>query len=95
VQDRPIIRQSDGARQRFSELFNLVHTMRSGRHHPDGVFWVRDGHHHVHRDKVPLTAVAPTLLAHFGVAPPETMREEPLPIWRSSQPWGCNPRAWA
>lgn len=80
VQDRPVVRKSDGARQRFSELFNMVHTMRSGRHHPDGVLWVRTGQHRVHQEKVPLTAVAPTILSHFGITPPETMTAKPLPI---------------
>ena len=81
VLDRPVLRVAAMALDRpFRELFYMVHTMRSGRHHPDGVLWVRDGQHRVIADRVPLTAVAPTVLAHFGIAPPEYMASEPLAL---------------
>jgi len=80
VLDRPVVRRSDGASRRFGDLFYMVHTMRSGRHHPDGVLWVRNGTHRVVEQKVPLTGIAPTVLAHFGVAQPEYMHAQPLPI---------------
>jgi hypothetical protein len=80
VLDRPVSRRSDGRRRLFSDLFYMVHTMRSGRHHPDGVFWVRDGVHRTVPRRVPLTAVAPTILAHFGVPQPAAMLEKPL-LW--------------
>jgi hypothetical protein len=80
VLDRPVTRRSDGARERFGDLFYMIHTMRSGRHHPDGVLWFRTGRHRVVADRVPLTDVAPTVLAHFGVASPVTMRGRPLPL---------------
>jgi hypothetical protein len=70
--------QHGGESRAFRDLFYMVHTMRSGRHHPDGVFWVRDGRHRVVDERVPLTAVAPTVLAHFGVSIPARMRQEPL-----------------
>src|SRR5262249_22774076 len=66
--------------RRFGDLFYMIHTMRSGRHHPDGVLWVRNGRHQVVRERVPLTAVAPTLLAAFDVPRPPHMRERPLPV---------------
>jgi hypothetical protein len=78
VLDRPVLRRSDGARRRFGELFHMVHSMRSGRHHPDGVLWIRTGRHHVAENKVPLTAIAPTVLTHFGVKAPPYMKEKPL-----------------
>ncbi len=78
VLERPVHRRSDGRSRPFTDLFYMVHTMRSGRHHPDGVFWVRNGRHEVIPDKVPLTTVAPTVLAHFGVPQPEYMQQEPL-----------------
>lgn len=80
VMDRPVSRRSDGACKPFGDLFRMVHSMRSGRHHPDGVLWVRNGRHQVVNDKVPLTAVAPTVLTHFGLRPPSYMKEEPLGI---------------
>jgi len=78
VLDRPVLRRSDGARRPFGELFNMVHSMRSGRHHPDGVLWVRNGRHCIMENKIPLTAIAPTILAHFGCRPPLYMKEKPL-----------------
>ena len=82
VLDRPVLRRSDGARRPFGELFNMVHSMRSGRHHPDGVLWIRNGHHRLVKDKIPLTAIAPTILTHFGVHSPTYMKEEPLSVSR-------------
>jgi hypothetical protein len=80
VMDRPVLRRSDGARRPFGDLFHMVHSMRSGRHHSDGVLWVRNGKHRVVRDKVPLTAIAPTILAHFGLRSPNHMNELPLSV---------------
>jgi hypothetical protein len=80
VIDRPVTRRSDGANRRFGDLFYMVHTMRSGRHHPDGVLWVRNGRHRVIEPKVPLTDIAPTVLRHFGVRQPGYMRGRPLPV---------------
>lgn len=71
------VRRGDVSRP-FRDLFHMIHTMRSGRHHPDGVFWVRNGRHRVVTERVPLTAVAPTILAHFGVEAPAHMREDAL-----------------
>ncbi len=78
VLERPVVRRGDGAVRPFSDLFYMVHTMRSGRHHADGVLWVRDGRHRVVPGKVPLTAIAPTVLAHFAVPAPAAMRTAPL-----------------
>jgi len=63
----------------FFDLFYRMPTAKSGIHHPDGMFWVRMADR-VHADggRVPLTAVAPTLLSLFDVAPPATMRSEPV-----------------
>ena len=81
VLDRSVRRRSEpGAVRRFGDLFYMIHTMRSGRHHPDGVLWVRNGRHQVVRERVPLTDIAPTILAHFGVGIPAHMRGRPLPV---------------
>ncbi|MCS6850636.1 MAG: hypothetical protein NZ700_05645 [Gemmataceae bacterium] len=71
-------RQSDGASRPFGDLFHLVHSMRSGRHHPDGVLWLRTGHHRLVPGRRPLIDVAPTLLQFFGVAPPSYMSGTPI-----------------
>jgi hypothetical protein len=76
--EQSVVRQSDGERARFGDLFYMVHSMRSGRHHPDGVLWIRNGRHGIEREKVALTDIAPTILRHFGVAQPARMRGRPL-----------------
>jgi hypothetical protein len=78
VLERQVVRKSDGARQPFAALFHMVHTMRSGRHHPDGVLWVRNGRHRVVPDPVPLTCIAPSVLRHFGLRPPARMKAAAL-----------------
>jgi hypothetical protein len=62
----------------FSDVLYMIHSMRSGRHHPDGALWIRGGDHRRVAEKVPLTAIAPTVLAHFDVAQPAYMRSTPL-----------------
>ncbi|MBY0528418.1 MAG: hypothetical protein K2R98_33815 [Gemmataceae bacterium] len=76
--DRSIARAGEHAPRAFRDLFYMVHTMRSGKHHPDGVLWIRNGRHQMVREKVPLTRIAPTILARFGVQPPAHMRGLPL-----------------
>jgi hypothetical protein len=80
VADRSVVRRSDGARVPFGDLFHMVHTMRSGRHHPDGVLWVRNGRHRIVSGRVPLTAIAPSVLRYFGLRPPDSMTQKPLPF---------------
>lgn len=68
----------DGKARAFRDLFHMVHSVRSGRHHPDGVLWIRDGKHRVVESKVALTSIAPTVLGHFEIAVPKSMRGESL-----------------
>ncbi len=67
-----------GDRRPFNRLMHLVHSMRSGRHHPDGVWWIRTGKHQVIEGRVPLVNVAPTILAHFHLPRPSYMTGDPL-----------------
>jgi hypothetical protein len=69
-----------GAKRPFSELFYQVEGMRSGMHNPDGLLWIRrpDRKHVVREKKVPLAAIAPSLLSLLGIAPPNQMREKSL-----------------
>ena len=64
----------------FAELFYPVEAVRSGMHHPDGMFWVRlpsQQHIRVSR-KVPLTEVAPTLLSLLGMDPASILGRPPM-----------------
>lgn len=69
-----------GATRAHEELFYAIHTTRSGRHHRDGALWFRTGEHRVVPGHVELTDIAPTILAHFGVAQPAHMAGRPLPL---------------
>jgi hypothetical protein len=78
AEDRTIVRASDGTSARFGDMFFMLHSTRSGKHHADGVLWIRNGAHEIVRDKVPLTRIAPTILAAFGLRGPAHMTGSPL-----------------
>jgi hypothetical protein len=83
-QDVPLDTQLavDGMSLPFFDLFYKMDTGKTGIHHPDGFLWIRrpDRRHQIVRDRVPLIAVAPTVLNLFGVRPPAQMTAEPLPV---------------
>jgi hypothetical protein len=64
-----------GKQERFDKLFYRIHSLRSGRHHPDGCFWVQSTAPRRVEEKIPLTSVAPTILRLFGVEPPSYMKQ--------------------
>ena len=66
----------------FFSIFFRVEGIKSGMHHPDGLFWIRrpSAEHCRIANAVPLDHVAPTLLAELGIAPPLPMRQDPLPL---------------
>ena len=59
----------------FFDLFYLADGLKSGMHHPDGILWIRgaDRSHEVHRERIPLRNVAPTILDLFGIDASATM----------------------
>lgn len=61
---------------RFNDLFYQIDAVKSGKHHPDGMLWVRRPlrKHVVHSEKLPLRAVAPMILDMFGVERPGYMQ---------------------
>jgi hypothetical protein len=78
--DDAVVRAEDGRTARYFDLFYRVDGMKSGMHHPDGALWVRwpDHDHAVVSSKVPLTAIAPTMLAALGLPRPATMKSPTL-----------------
>jgi hypothetical protein len=60
---------------KFYELFYQADSLKSGMHHPDGVFWMttNPSNRGVVEGKVPLKDVAPTVLDILGVARPPYM----------------------
>ena len=80
------IRMHDSLRTApFYELLYRAEGLKSGMHHSDGILWIRypNKEHCVHDEKVPLTAVAPTLLDLFSVRIPAYMQAESL-LWAES-----------
>jgi hypothetical protein len=69
---------STGRAKSFYELFYKVEGMKSGMQHPDGMLWIRrPGRQHAeHAQKVPLSAVAPTLLDLLGIPKPTSMKSD-------------------
>jgi hypothetical protein len=59
----------------FFDIFYQGDGLKSGMHHPDGFLWIRTPArvHRVAPAKVPLRAVAPTVLGMFGIARPSYM----------------------
>jgi hypothetical protein len=54
---------------KFYDIFYQPDCLKSGRHHPDGIFWVGrpNGHEQVYPGRLPLTEVAPMILRMFGL----------------------------
>ena len=74
------IQMPDGSVERFGDHFRMIHSVRSGKHIPDGTFWVRTGTHRVDERVRSLTSLAPTILDWFDVEVPDYMKGEPLPV---------------
>ena len=67
-----------GKSTKFFDFFYKIEGLKSGMHHPDGMLWIREparSHSH-HGEKVPLAAVAPTLLDLLGIPKPASMKEQ-------------------
>lgn len=64
----------------FYDLFYRADSIKSGFHHRDGALWIRTPNkaQRVHEGRVPLRAVAPTILELMGLPRPSAMRESPL-----------------
>ncbi|MDB5642332.1 MAG: hypothetical protein JWN07_1649 [Hyphomicrobiales bacterium] len=65
----------------FHTLFYPVDTIKSGGHHPDGIFWIRrPDHAHVSvQRKISLREIAPTLLTIAGITTKQTFAFPPMP----------------
>jgi len=76
--DGTVTRGRDSETMRFSELFYMIHTMRSGYHDPRGLLWIGDGRHEIVAESVSIVDIAPTILKAFGVPKPAHMHGESL-----------------
>ncbi|HVI24308.1 MAG TPA: hypothetical protein VM691_12540, partial [Myxococcales bacterium] len=68
-------------RFRFDERLYHMEGIKSGMHHPHGIFWVRlpEKEHRVVPGTVPLNRIAPTVLSMLGLPKPSHMRGDALP----------------
>jgi predicted AlkP superfamily phosphohydrolase/phosphomutase len=51
----------------FFDLFYAIDAVKSARHHPEGVLWLRTGEHAVHTEPVSILDIAPTIYDLMGV----------------------------
>ncbi|GAC1342610.1 MAG: hypothetical protein NVS2B9_07160 [Myxococcales bacterium] len=70
----------------FRKAFYQMEGIKSGMHHPTGLFWIRlpEREHRVFADAVPLNRVAPTVLSMYGLRKPPHMRGDALPHYAPS-----------
>jgi hypothetical protein len=80
IQGNPVLVNSSGSKREFFDLMYHVDIRKSGMHHPDGIFWVNRAasEQTVKEQRVPLEAVAPTLLSLMGIKPPDWMKGKNL-----------------
>ncbi len=74
----------DGSDRRvpFFDIFYRLDLIKSGQHHPDGLFWVHrpGGRGQVHAGRVQLDAILPTILGLYGLEAPANVKGEALPL---------------
>jgi predicted AlkP superfamily phosphohydrolase/phosphomutase len=51
----------------FFDLLYAIDAVKSARHHPEGVLWLRTGEHAVHNEPVSILDIAPTIYDLMGV----------------------------
>lgn len=64
----------------FDDVFYWVDSVKSGTHHPEGIFWVRQPGQAaaVREEPVSLTTIAPTILDVLGVDKPDFMQDQSI-----------------
>jgi hypothetical protein len=60
--------------ERYYDVFYRMEAMKSGRHHRDGVLWIKTGEHQSHAERVSILEIFPTLLDLLGVPVPAQHR---------------------
>lgn len=74
----------------FNQLY-AIEGIKSGMHHPDGLFWVRDKRvSKSSNPRVPVEAIAPTVLDMLDIEIPPSMKEAPL-LRPASKPRAAEP----
>lgn len=66
----------DGRQVSFYDVFYKADSKKSGMHHPDGIFWLKDSSikPEIVKEKVPLKNMAPTIMEILGIERPDYMK---------------------
>jgi hypothetical protein len=80
-----VVRNAAGEEKPFRRLFYQASGLKSGMHHPDGIYWIRDTAKkpRTQAERVSLRCVGPTILAHFGLPKPSYMSQDAVPGYQS------------
>ena len=72
----------NGRKVPFFDIFYRLDLLKSGQHHPDGLFWIHrpGGRGRTHEGRVQLDSILPTILDLYGVETPANVKGEALPI---------------
>lgn len=79
-EDAALVNPIEGTTVAFFDVMYGADSLKSGVHHPDGLLWIRtpERAHRIADRRVPLTAVAPTVLSLLGVDVPPSLQAKPL-----------------
>jgi len=77
-----VLTSGTGRSAPFFDVLYQAEGVKSGMHSGDGFLWIRTPArtHHVTPGKVPLRAIAPTILTMLGLTPPASMKAPALPV---------------
>lgn len=73
IGDDELITNGNGKSILFNDLFYMVCSKRSGKHHPDGLLWISGKAHETEPEKINLTTLAPSILKFFDTDIPSNM----------------------
>ncbi len=59
--------------RRFYDALYSIDAVKSGRHHPEGVLWIRTGRHAVHDGQASILDILPTIYDLMAVSPNATL----------------------
>jgi hypothetical protein len=76
--DAALLQEGTGRRVPFFDVLYSMDVVKSGFHHPDGMLWVRrpNREHVVHLEKMPIRAIQPLVLEHFGIPALDSREDE-------------------
>ncbi len=79
VKEDAVILDTNGSQVPFAKVFHQHSTRKSGKHHPDGMLWIRhpNRQHKVHFEKLPLEDVAPMILNLYGIGEKSKTESQP------------------